>query len=68
MTINVCAPPVENEQEALTLMFYHLQLAAMYFEATPVKIRYTDIPDTFSRVPMWQWLQGMNSLYPEEDD
>ncbi len=67
MTINVSAPPVENEQEALTLMFYHLQLAAMYFEATPEMISYTDVPDTFTTAPMWQWLQSMDALYAEED-
>lgn len=32
--IYVDAPPVENENEATKLMIYHLQLAALYFEAT----------------------------------
>lgn len=32
--INVCAPAVTEEQ-AIALVVHHLQLAAMYFEATP---------------------------------
>jgi hypothetical protein len=68
MSINVNVPPVEDEQAALTLMFYHLALAAAYFEATPRDIKYEDVPDTFSRNVMWGWLGAMDALYPGDDD
>ncbi len=68
MAINVDVPPVDDEQAALTLMFHHLQLAAAYFEATPSEILVEDVPDVFSRGPIFAWLQGMEALYPEEDN
>jgi hypothetical protein len=66
MSVYVSAPPVENEQEALTLMFHHLELAAAYFEETPRAI--SPIPDTHSRPAVCAWLAEMEALYPEGDD
>jgi hypothetical protein len=68
MAINVDVPPVDDEQAALTLMVHHLQLAAAYFEATPSEILTEDVPDTFSKTAIIWWLQGMEALYPEEDN
>lgn len=65
MPINVCVPPVEDEQEALQLMLHHLTLAASYFEATPKDI---SVPDSFSAPAMRAWLEAMEGLYPEEDN
>lgn len=65
MTINVDIPPVEDEQEALYLMLYHLKLAAMYFEATPLEIT---IPETHSQCAIRSWLASMESLYSDEEE
>jgi hypothetical protein len=61
MTINIDGLPVESEQEAMTLMFHHLALAAQYFEATPLELVF---PETFSAPAMKAWADGMNALYP----
>jgi hypothetical protein len=68
MSINVNVPPVEDEQAALALMFHHLALAAAYFEATPQDISVDDVPDVFSKTAIMWWLQGMEALYPGDDD
>lgn len=68
MAINVAVPPVSDEQAALTLMFHHLQLAATYFEATPARIAYSDVPEGFSEDAMRSWLTVMDGLYPQEDE
>lgn len=65
MVINVDAPPVENEQEALTLMIYHLRMAAMYFEATPTIIPIDTIANDFSLTAMADWIKAMEALYPD---
>lgn len=66
MTIRVDAPPVEDEEAALFLMLYHLRMAAMYFEATPLVGRPSD-PKEFSLPAMQAWFDEMNNLYPEGD-
>lgn len=65
MPINVSAVTVADEQRALALMFYHLELAAAYFEATPADIKQEEVPDTFSHTAMWSWVSAMDALYPE---
>ena len=65
MSINVDVSPVDDEEEALLLMFHHLKLAATYFEATPSVIN--DVPETFHTSAMWAWLQAMDDLYPREE-
>jgi hypothetical protein len=62
MAINIDVPPVDDEQEALALMFHHLKLAAAYFEATPNTF---DIPEHFSAAPMRAWAEAMEALYTE---
>lgn len=53
------------EQEAEALMFYHLKMAARFFENTGLS---HNIPnDDFSSSAMAVWLGAMNALYPEED-
>lgn len=64
MAINIDGLPVENEQEAMTLMFHHLALAAQYFEATPLVFKY---PETHSQSAMKAWVRAMNELYPESE-
>jgi len=66
MSINVDAPPVEDEQEALTLMIYHLRLAAMYFEATPELLPARWAANHFSSPAMIEWASEMEKLYPED--
>ncbi len=66
MSINIDAPPVDNEQAALALMFHHLQLAAAYFEATPSEITNEMVPEGHSRSAQFAWLAAMEALYPEE--
>lgn len=68
MSIGISTTPVKDEQEALFLMFHHLQLAAAYFEATPTRIAYSDVPETFSEDAMREWLSVMDGLYPQEED
>ena len=68
MTINIDAPSVKDEQEALGLMIYHLKMAATYFEATPSSISVMDVTaGEFSQRPMIKWMGEMEKLYPEED-
>lgn len=63
MNINI---HVENEQEALTLMLYHLRLAAAYFETTPTVIPVAAIADEFSYNAICAWIVAMEALYPED--
>ena len=65
MATNIDAPPVADEQEALSLMFHHLYLAAAYFEAAPSNIDKCK-PQTFSAPAIWAWLDAMDKLYPDE--
>lgn len=65
MTIYIDITPVEDEQEALTLMLHHLKLAAAYFEATPTDITREMVGYTYSAPAIMLWLQGMEALYPE---
>ena len=65
--INVCVAPVADEDEALFLMLHHLQLAAAYFEATPLEITPADIGDHFYAPAIKAWLTVMTDLYPEEE-
>lgn len=62
MAIGIDITGVEDEQEALALMFHHLKLAAAYFEASPTTF---DIPEHFSAAPMRAWADAMEALYPE---
>lgn len=67
MTINVDCPPVEDEEEALKLMIYHLKMAAMYFEATPSKFPDHLYEGEFSATPMITWVLEMEKLYPDDE-
>ena len=62
MTIGIDVPPVDNEQEALALMFYHLKMAAAYFEASPTEI---ETPDTHSKYAIQAWLMQMEAMYDD---
>jgi hypothetical protein len=64
MAIYVDAPLVKNEQEALFLMFHHLELAAAYFEAAPAAVQ---VADVFSHAAICPWLQEMDSLYTRDE-
>ena len=67
MSINIDAPSVANEDEALLLMMHHLKIAAMYFEATPSSISVMDVTKgEFSQPAIIKWLSEMEKLYPEE--
>ena len=67
MSINIDAPSVSNEEEAMFLMIHHLKMAAMYFEATPSSISVMDVTkDEFSQPAIIKWLSEMEKLYPEE--
>jgi len=56
---------VNDEQEAESLMFHHLKLAARLFEVTGLNPK---IPSNeFSSPAIQQWLAGMESLYPESE-
>jgi hypothetical protein len=65
--IYIGCPPVENEEEALKLMLYHLKMAAMYFEATPEKIVVNDFQDEFSAPAILVWIDAMEKLYPKDE-
>ena len=65
MTIRIDIPPVDDEQEALVLMFHHLKMAAAYFEATPTSIG--TVPDVHSAPAIRAWLEAMEGLYPEDE-
>jgi len=65
--ISIDSLPVENEQEAEKLLFYHLQLAAQLFEATGWGIE-GRIPDVHSASAITAWLAAIEALYPEEDE
>jgi len=56
-------PSVTDEQEAEALMFYHLKMAAAYFEVTGLSHK---IPEEFSSPAMKIWLDAMDALYPED--
>ena len=69
MAINVDCITVEDEEEAFRLALHHLQLAAMYFEASPMDLvdrlqRQTD----FSKPAMVAWVKRMEELYPVEEE
>lgn len=67
MVINIDIDPVEDEQEALTLMIHHLKLASKYFEATPQVITVDQISDHFSYPAIAAWLREMDALYPDNE-
>ena len=64
--MNIDAPQVRDETEAMVLMEHHLQLAAAYFEATPEKFPHSFPADQFSRPAMVAWIKVMESLYPKD--
>ena len=67
MAINVSMAPVDDAAEAERLMVHHLQLAAMYFEATDLFL-VDRLPTTdFSYDAMVAWAHRMEALYPAED-
>lgn len=67
MVVGVDAPPVSGPSEAETLLFHHLRLAAMYFEATDMNLCERLPADEFSRPAMAAWAEAMEALYPEEE-
>lgn len=69
MSIHIDMVPVEDEEEAFRLALHHLQLAAMYFEASPMDLvgRFTSLTD-HSRPAMIAWAKRMEELYPPEDE
>jgi hypothetical protein len=67
MAIYVDASSVKDEQEALSLMFHHLELAAAYFEAASAAVQVTDVPDVFSHAAICPWMQEMDSLYTRDE-
>ena len=66
MSINVDCPPVEDAREAEKLCLYHLQLAAMYFEATDNDLEERLPTNEFSWIAMRDWARAMESLYPDD--
>lgn len=57
---------IENEQEALRLMKYHLRMAAIYFEATPEVYPKDYFKGEFSERAMSVWSAAMEELYPND--
>lgn len=68
MTLSITPMTTENEQEALTLMLHHLELAAAYFEATPDPLPENWPGDRFSAPAMVAWADAMDRLYPKDED
>lgn len=68
MTVNIDAPPVRDETEALVLMEHHLQLAATYFEAAPEKWPHSFGEDHFSHPAILAWRKAMEAIYREDSD
>lgn len=66
MSIGVDAPRVEDGEEAERLLFHHLKLAAMYFEATNTDLGERLPADEFSLPAIKAWVEQMEALYPEE--
>lgn len=66
MSIGIDAPRVENAAEAETLLFHHLRLAAMYFEATDENLTRRVPSGEFSAPAMTEWVAAMEKLYPED--
>jgi hypothetical protein len=64
--MNIDAPPVADEAEALSLMLHHLKLAAAYFEATPEDLSAHLTGDHFSAPAIGAWLVAMEALYPKD--
>lgn len=67
---NIDAPPVKNQQEALTLMLHHLGLAARYFEATPeddalCKAAIIATLDDHGKEAALAWFDEMDAAYRE---
>ena len=62
--MNIDAPSVADEDEAVVLMLHHLRLAAAYFEATPKAIT-LDFED-FSQPAIVAWIAAMEALYPDD--
>ncbi len=64
MALHTGSIPLSDGQEAIYLMFYHLRIAALLFEATDLN---PEIPTgEFSAPAMRAWLEQMEALYPEE--
>lgn len=61
--------PVEDEEEAFRLALHHLQLAAMYFEASPTDLvaRLESLTD-YSQPAMVEWAKRMEELYPADEE
>ncbi len=64
--MNIDAPSVANETEAMVLMLHHLKLAAMYFEATPEVYPHSFTSGEFSEPAMRAWIAAMEDLYPKD--
>ena len=57
---------VSDAQEAEALMFYHLRLAALLFEATDLSHKFPE--NEFSASAIRAWVAEMEKLYPEESE
>jgi hypothetical protein len=68
MSIRIDMVPVEDAAEAERLCIHHLQLAAMYFEATDNDLEERLPRNEFSSPAMVDWARRMEALYPVEDD
>lgn len=66
MSIHVDVAPVKDGQEAEFLVFYHLSLAAAYFEATDDNLAQRIPPNLFHDPATRAWVAAMEALYPEE--
>lgn len=64
--VHIDSVPVENADEALALMVYHLRCAAQLFEATDVNVASRLPRDDFSYPAMAAWLVAIDSLYPTD--
>lgn len=67
-TIGVDCPPVTDSAEAEFLTFYHLKMAATYFEATDLNLGERLPADEFSFPAMRAWAASMEALYPEDGE
>lgn len=71
MPIHIDVPPVEDENEGIDLMIYHLALASSYFETTPEN---TDLCKELLRSKLndhalpaaLAWIDCMEAAYPRD--
>jgi hypothetical protein len=67
--IRVDMVPVEDEEEAFSLALHHLQLAAMYFEASPTDlVARLEVLTDYSQPAMVEWAKRMELLYPADEE